>query len=160
MYEIHGTLYVGDEQSCARINDADWAVVHACKHPCHRRAVGYRGNLPDSHPHYLHYRSNGDLYLNIVDMSQPQKHEYMRPMVDQTFDFIDEHLGGRRVLIHCNEGRSRSPTLALLYLAKRRDVLPNEDFQTARQAFEEIYPRYAPATGFTAYLPRYWDALG
>lgn len=159
MQHVAKDIFVGDDSSCRDRERDDFAVVHACKHPCHQAAVGYSGNLPQSHPQYLVYETERDLYLNLVDMDRPQQHQYMQPIVEATFEFIDNHLSDGRVLIHCNQGRSRSPTLALLYLAKRTDVLPSTDYQTAKQAFNQLYPKYEPAGGFESYLPRYWNEL-
>lgn len=159
MQHVAKNIYVGDESSCRLHGDGDLAVIHACKHPCHRTAVGYKGNLPQSHPNYLEYETDRDLYLNIVDMERPQQHRFMQPMVQSTFEFISDNLPDGRVLIHCNQGRSRSPTLAMLYLAKRTDEVSDADYHTATQEFKQLYPKYDPATGFSEYLPHYWDEL-
>ena len=39
---------------------------------------------------------------------------------------------GATLLIHCNEGFSRSPSLALLVLAKHIGAVPNTDFDRGR----------------------------
>jgi hypothetical protein len=46
-------------------------MVHACKSPCHRRAVGYQGSLPPEHPHDLMRWHDYDLYLNLIDPPTP-----------------------------------------------------------------------------------------
>lgn len=80
-------------------------MVHACKHPCHQKAVGHKGSLPQDHPEYLTSRRDGDLYLNIVDMERKLSHEFMEPIVSATLDFVEEHRGEQQVLIHCNKGQ-------------------------------------------------------
>ncbi len=45
----------------------DWAIIHACKSPCHQGAVGYIGNLDRTHPNYLVLESGSDLFLNMID---------------------------------------------------------------------------------------------
>jgi hypothetical protein len=70
MIEISDRLYVGNEYDC-REGDDEWAIVHACKSPCHQRAVGYRGKLRSSHPNYLVLEEENDLYLNIIDPPVP-----------------------------------------------------------------------------------------
>lgn len=159
MQEVVDGLFVGDDRYCSH-GDDEWAVVHACKHPCHQDAVGYRGNLNQSHPEYLVAPREGDLYLNLVDMERKFSHEYTEPIIDAALSFIDEHLGTRDVLVHCNEGISRSPSIAMIYLAKRTSEIPDSQFQDARTAFEELYPAYAPGQGIEAYLVDYWQALG
>lgn len=158
MQEVYEDLFVGDDQSCSH-NREGWAVVHACKHPCHLDAVGYTGNLSQDHPEYLIAPRETDLYLNIVDMERKLSHEYTEPIILAALDFIDDHLGSRQVLVHCNEGRSRSPSLAMLYLAKRAGVITDASYSEARSAFQELYPMYAPGRGIEAYLVDYWSDL-
>lgn len=159
MEEVFDDLFVGAEASCDRSDDG-WAVVHACKHPCHQRAVGYRGSLPQSHEEYLVAPRETDLYLNLVDMERKLSHEYTEPIVVAALDFIEDHIGSRRVLVHCNQGMSRSPALAMLYLAKREAVIPDGSYGEAKAAFEDWYPRFRPGSGIDAYLRDRWLELG
>lgn len=159
MKEIYDGLYVGDDRDC-QTAPSDWAVVHACKHSCHQDAVGYQGSLSSDHPEYLVADREADLYLNLVDMDRPLSHEYTEPIIEAAFDFINIHLPDREVLIHCNQGQSRSPALALLYLVKREEVIPNEDYATAKAAFSERYPAFVPGNGVDSYLRKYWMQLG
>jgi hypothetical protein len=158
MEEVAQNLYVGDDDDCQRAPD-DWAVVHACKHDCHQKGVGYTGDLNQSHPEYLIAQRESDLYLNIVDMERKLSHEYTEPIVSATFDFIDDNRDSKEVLVHCNQGRSRSPALAMLYLAKRADTLPDSDYESAKQAFADLYPPYRPGRGIELYLREYWPQL-
>ncbi len=41
----------------------------------------------------------------------------------RALDFIDKWYDGKNILINCDLGQSRSPTIALLYLAKREAEL-------------------------------------
>ena len=158
MQEVHEDFFVGAERGCpTKSTDEDWAVVHACKHPCHQNAVG--GQVSQNHPNYLVLEDRDDLYLNIVDMNRKQKHEFMEPMVSATLDFVDQHISSKQVLIHCNQGQSRSPSLALLYLAKRAKEIPNESYRQASNEFRELYPQFNPAQGIHLYLQDYWDQI-
>lgn len=160
MEEISQNLFVGAEQGCRAADRSDeYAVVHACKDPCHRRALGYRGNLPQGHPNYLVHRDGGDLYLNMVDMQRKQSHEFMQPMISVSLDFVDEYINSTPVLIHCNQGQSRSPSLAMLYLAKRTDTVSDESYSTATSEFRELYTRFNPGQGIHLYLQDYWHQL-
>jgi predicted protein tyrosine phosphatase len=63
---------------------------------------------------------------------------------------------GLTVLIHCNQGRSRSPSLALLYL---HATAPGWDTLTMAQAdaqFGKIYHAYAPAAGIRTFTADHW----
>lgn len=157
MKEVKDGLYVGAERNCRTArNDEDWAVVHACKHPCHQNKCG---NPSQGHPNYLVYEDDTDLYLNMVDMDRKQKHEFMQPMVSETLDFVEDKIGSSKILIHCNKGQSRSPSLAMLYLAKRTENISDESYRQASTEFNELYPRFNPGRGIHLYLQDYWNQI-
>jgi hypothetical protein len=154
MFEIRDRLYVGSEYDC-RSGDDDWAVVHACKSPCHQRAVGYKGSLPSSHPNYLVLESGKNLFLNIIDPPGPL---FMPPLFTSFLDFAGRHWeNGKRLLIHCNQGESRAPSLALLFISKYLHEITESSYAEARQEFEEIFHGYRPGTGIQIYLSKNWE---
>lgn len=158
MEEVAENLFVGAERSCRSVRrDDGWAVIHACKHPCHNNKCG---NPPQGHPDYLVHRDGSDLYLNMVDMDRKQKHQFMDPMISETLEFIGDHMGSTQVLIHCNQGQSRSPSLAMLYLAKRTNEISDESYNQASTEFQELYPRFNPSRGIHLYLQDHWNQLG
>ena len=154
MIEVVERLFIGSETDC-RIGDDDWAIVHACKSPCHQRAVGYRGRLPRSHPNYLVLEESNDLYLNIIDPPGPL---FMPPLFTSFLEFAQRQWKqGRKILIHCNQGESRAPSLALLFLAKCRNEISNESFDSAKHEFQRIYSYYQPGQGIQTYLRGKWN---
>lgn len=157
MEEVSEDLYVGDDSDCK--NGSQMAIVHACKHPCHQSEIGYSGSLPQDHPEYLVARRDSDLYLNIVDMDRKLSHDYTEPIVSAALDFIDENIDSQEVLIHCNQAQSRSPALAMLFLAKRRDEISDTSYRHAKDELGNLYPGYSPGKGIEAYLGDYWDQL-
>jgi predicted protein tyrosine phosphatase len=137
-------------------------VVHACKTPCHQRAVGYSENLRQNHPSYLVKEEENNLYLNMIDANKPGylKPRFMMPMIEASLIFTEDHLQkGSKVLIHCNMGMSRSPTLAMLFLGKRVHSIDETDFASARGDFMTIYPGYSPGVSITTFLNAYWDDI-
>lgn len=131
-------------------------TIHACKHPCHQQAVNYQGHLNKGHPEYLIAVRSDDLYLNMVDMDRLE-HEFIDPILKAALDFIDQHSSkGGKITIHCNQGISRAPSIAMLYLAKREKSLPGESFDEAVEAFRVSYPRYEPGRGISDYLRGHW----
>lgn len=156
MQEIYERVWVANDQAC-RSGAGEWAVVHACKSPCHQRAVGYQGSLPGTHANYLVLSNGQDLFLNLID---PPKPLFMPASFDAFLSFSDrEWLAGRKLLIHCNQGESRAPSLALLFLAKRRRALNNNSYPAARLDFEKLYPGYKPGLGIQTYLTQKWHEL-
>lgn len=157
MIEVHPNLFVGSQDDEASIRgQTGWYVVHACKEPYHRQALGYKTpGAPKEHPEYLLAQRPGRLILNLVDVAQVS---FIAPViVDTALDAIDRHIQGHKVLVHCNQGFSRSPSIALLYLLKHTDALGSQEPTAALLAFQKLYPRYAPAQGMADYVRLNWN---
>lgn len=159
MIEVYPKLFVGDENDYEFrvVGQEGWAVVHACKEPYHRQALGYRGRgAPKEHPEYLVAPRGNRLILNIVDVNNPAFFD--RGMIEAALDFIDESLTkGLKVLVHCNQGESRSPAIALLYMTARLDALPTESLEAAEEQFRPLYPNYNPKPGIRGHLLQNWE---
>ena len=156
MKEVHQGIFVGSEADC-RKGAGDWAVIHACKFPCHRAAVGYATKIARTHPYYLVMEREQNLYLNIIDPEEPL---FMLPLFTNSLEFSRRcEAAGKKLLFHCNKGDSRAPSLALLHLAKNRGVLNATSFDTAKLDFRELYPMYAPGLGIQRYLREHWHEL-
>lgn len=117
--------------------------------------MGYRGSLPGSHPHYLTLERDSHLFLNIID---PDKPLFLPELFERSAEFIAKHISHSNVLVHCNQGLSRSPSIALVYLASI-DVIPNESYTKAGSAFRELFPAYSPGLGISRYLTDTWANL-
>ena len=160
MIELHPRLFVGDQSTCLQGFDG-LAVVHACKSPCHQQAVGYRVALPGDHRYYLALETPYELYLNLIDPPTPLfRVESFRHFRDfATSAYVD---GRQALLIHCNQGQSRAPSLALLFLAKELHVLPEASYAAAVEAFApmaEMLPRYQPGLGIQQFMTERWSEL-
>ena len=158
MIEIHPNLYIGnqDDYEYQVRGNPDWRVVHACKDPYHRQALGYTGRAaPKTHPEYLIARRDGRLVLNLIDPPDPA---YVpKEIVDAALDYIHANIADTRVLVHCNQGESRSPAIGMLYLAVYTDRLPFDDFLEAESEFRRIYPAYNPGPGIRGFLVQHWN---
>src|SRR6266700_7038246 len=135
MIEVYPNLFVGNRRDYETVvsGQPGWAVVHACK-DYHRSAVGYKlWNVSRDHPEYLLARRENRLMLCLLDL--PVSLFIKKEMIEQALDFIDEMCAsGLKVLIHCVAGRSRSPSITLLYLATRLNVLLTDSFEAAEEA--------------------------
>jgi predicted protein tyrosine phosphatase len=158
MKEVLKNLYIGEEIDCSFSDINDFAIIHACKHPCHAKAVGYKGNLPPSHPNYLILEKGNHLFLNMVDMERELLPKYTNPIMKAAISFIDKCIHDNKILIHCNLGQSRSPSISLVYLALK-GYIANDSFQVARKEFEKMYSNFYPANGIYAYLKKNWVDL-
>lgn len=159
MIEIYPQLHVGSQQDYehrVRIQPG-WKVVHACKEPYHRQALGYSGRAaPKAHPEYLIARREHRLILNLVDAPDPA---YIpKEIIDCALDFIYQSLTTKaNVLIHCNEGASRAPSIGLLYLASHTDCFEKHDLDTALVEFRKLYPPFNPAAGMFGFLQAHFE---
>jgi hypothetical protein len=158
MFEVYKNIFVGTEQDCRYDSPQGWAFVHACKYPCHTKIVGYRGTLPKNHPHYLIYEKGFHLVLNMVDMEVELSPIYTNPIMASAISFIHKYISLNKILIHCNQGVSRAPSLALVYLANK-GLIKNGNFNEAFQEFIRMYRLYQPAMGLGLYLNHNWSTL-
>ncbi|WP_213287573.1 dual specificity protein phosphatase [Bradyrhizobium sp. sGM-13] len=164
MIEVYPNLFVGNQldyenhvfSDYAYGPKAGWAVVHACKEPYHRQALGYIGRgAPKDHDEYLFAFRGDRLCLNLVDVPHVQ---YVNPaVIDAALSFIASNLaGGKKVLVHCNQGQSRAPSIALLYLGKVDPQFARLKAADAIHTFQWTYPQYEPADGIAEYVLRNW----
>jgi len=159
--EVYPDLFVGNETDAyATLNTEGWFIVHACKEPFHRRALGYSGRAaPKNHPEYLIARRDNRLILNLVDADNPA---YIpKEIMDEAVETIYRNIAINKVLVHCNQGMSRSPTIALLYLLKYTDALSFKSLPEILNEFKKLYPLYAPAGGIKGFVGKHWtDYVG
>ncbi len=156
------TLTVGDLTDC--VAGWDGAVLHACKDPCWRRTATEWSSSGWIDPSWFgkggrFYLSMGDqanFYLNLIDPPVPlfQPDSFARAL-----RWLDDALIRRAaaVLVHCNLGRSRAPSIALLWLA-HRGALPGTSYAEARAVFADTHP-YEPGAGIATFLGEHWDEL-
>ncbi len=153
-------LYIGSIDDIKRTDDEGWAFVHATQ-TIHYKIFNWnrKYNKPKkTHPNYIIHEKGSRLSLNWVDGGS-HLYDWSGP---ETFirvlDFIDKWVKEKKVLVHCDKGQSRAPTIGLLYLAKRLKRIPNESFSSARDEFAKIYPNYLPG-GIGDYVKEKWKEI-
>ncbi|MEX1014324.1 MAG: hypothetical protein WDZ80_04155 [Candidatus Paceibacterota bacterium] len=110
--------------------------------------------MPNTHPNYLVKEDELNLYLNIIDPPVPL---FMPETFTAFLKFAVHHFEeDRNFLIHCNQGESRAPSLALLFLAKHVKSISDESYEKAREEFESVFPGYRPGRGIQIYLKKEW----
>lgn len=153
MISIIDKLYIGSETDCLNKNNK-WAIIHACKYPC------YENKLLEIQPHnsnYLKIEEPNNLYLNIIDPPYP----LFKLETFQIFlGFTTMHWNNNQtILIHCNQGFSRAPSLALVFLAKYLKYIDNSSYDVAKHEFLKLFPQYKPNTGIKNYLRVHWHEI-
>ena len=96
--------------------------------------------------------------LNLVDMNQFSANylDLNRKMFESAFVFLDEYRDKKhQILIHCNQGESRAPTLGMLYAA-RLGAFGYTDFDTSVQRIQAIYPGYMPKQNIYMTVKSLW----
>lgn len=162
MIEVDLDLFTAGEESCVwpdanGAGPGTWAaVVHACKAPCHMRLLDYTGSLPKTHPEYLVATRGPHLFLNLIDPPFPL---FQRESFTAALDFIEAWHPKGAVLLHCNQGTSRAPSLALLYLAKRAKSIRRDTYRAAAAEYAERVGGYEPGRGIATFLAAHWNEL-
>lgn len=157
MIKIYPHLFIGNaldyEDGIAHMEG--WSVVHACKEPYHRQFVGYETrSAPQDDPEYLWAVRGNRLALNLIDGENPAF--VPKEAIDYALEFTNNKLSlGKNVLIHCNQGLSRGPSIGFLYLAKYTEEL-SERFMSALGAFTLMYPSYNPGQGIYEFVKMRW----
>lgn len=152
MVEITKNLYVGDDNDFKTIDDG-WYIIHACKEPYHRRLLGYTTRSCPMCSEYYYAERDNILYLNLVDAKTVQ---YIpKIVINKAIDFIENNINEHKILLHCNKGESRSPSIALLYLNKIGVIHENNPL-VGIDEFRKIYPNYKPNPGMFQYVLQNW----
>jgi hypothetical protein len=103
---------------------------------------------------YLIARRPGRLIFNLVDTNDIN---YVpAEIIDAALDGVHENIVSSKVLVHCNQGMSRSPAIAFLYLLKFSDAFHRQNHDDDLRDFLKIYPAYAPARGMADYVKLNW----
>lgn len=156
MEEVLPRLYVGDDQVYERLKDKPgWSYLRCCKYKAggHQQTLGYHTLGAPAGPEYLVVRRGNLMALNLLDLDDPN---YIDPgMVDSGLSFIGERLAdGDKVLVACNAGHSRGPSIALLFMRSVGEMPYN--FGMSIKFFRTLYPQYDPASGIRQYLRSHW----
>lgn len=158
MKEIIENLYVGNQEDYETkvFIPSEWSFVLAAKEPWHRQTLGYTGRAASKDdPEYLMAKRDNKLILNLVDAPRPEF--FNKDIIDAGLDFIKEELNkGKKVLVCCNQGESRSPSIALLYLVKYK-YIDVDTLEEAESEFLKLYPNYNPGAGMRGFVKENWD---
>lgn len=142
-----------------------YSILGCAKEPLHRRFARLDGSeedgyttrsMPSDNAEYLYAERSHALYLNMVDARDPKY--FSKEMIYKGIDFIEREISdGRDVLIVCNKGESRSPSIALLYLIEHGYFDKFDYFDEIVEKFKIFYyQNYNPGLGIYVFMQRIW----
>lgn len=157
MEQIIDNLYVGSDEDVTAAKEKGFSRLACCKEgeDGHRHMLGYTEQGAPKGKDYLFARRGKWMALNLIDVDQYT----MIPdeVIDAGLAFIAEQLDeGNKILVHCNAGMSRGPSMALMYLRKVGQY-PNISFARGMHMFKALYPKYSPGLGMEHHVRSRWN---
>lgn len=147
MQEVYKDIFVGSKDDLRFTDEKEYAFVHATK------------TVFKKDDDEVVNEENNHLYLNWVDSKDSKYFNYNNEGVSvfiKVLDFIDKWINKRKVFLHCDEGVSRSPTIAMVYMAKRVKCINNRDYIYANRDFSDIYNSYWAGKGISDFVFKNW----
>ncbi|CAG9332011.1 unnamed protein product [Blepharisma stoltei] len=90
--------------------------------------------------------------INIYDLASCNIHQYF----EECNDFITNCLKQKgKILIHCDTGISRAPTILIAYLMKTKNI----GFTQGLEIVKKKHPEAQPNNGFASQLLQYQNSL-
>jgi protein-tyrosine phosphatase len=163
MKDVAPNLYVGTigEAHLVRSQQEEWRLVNVAK-TLHYALHGWstRGKYAN-HPYYVIHEEPDYISVNWVD-GPAAYFNYQNKGVSvtkQIISFIEKHAQSRKILITCDQGISRSPSIAMIYMAKSLHTISDTSFFEAKKDFLEKYPSYQPGQGISEFLTEHWNEI-
>lgn len=137
--------------------DVPHPVISATR-TTHLMRCGFRADR--GRPDYLWHVDPRRTWLSINWVDGPDRlFDWSKDVWPLAFDLLDEWTRKGRAVVHCDQGKSRSPTLVMAYLAKRTPLLP-DDFVPAAMQFQRMYPSWTPKMdGIAGWVQNHWEDL-
>lgn len=134
------------------------SFLFCAKYPYHKQIVGYTGNCPKEHDEYLYAVRDHVMSLNMVDAEHPKF--FSDAMIYAGLDFIEIELAkGRNVVVVCNKGESRSPTMCLMYMMAHGSFDKSFTHTQVFSKFKKIAPEWNPGNGILQYCISFWNKV-
>ena len=149
MKEIIPRLFIGskaDYEAIPPFEVTDYGVVHACGEHYYQR-FELKGKP--------FYELKNHLFLHLFDSERP----FLPVIMSKGVDFAQTYLDfGKKVIIHCSLGVSRSPTIALVIM-KKSGLFKSDSLIDVIKEFKVKYPQYDPSQGALGYLSINWNKI-
>jgi predicted protein tyrosine phosphatase len=142
MIKITDKIYIGTVEDYREADDS-FAFLCCAKHPVYIELGGTGAYI----------RKRNILALNMVDAPDPKYFELEQFVA--AMKFVDEH---DKVLVFCNQARSRSPVMAMLYLLRTGHFKAN-NLGSAYREMKKVYPRMQPNMGVIKFVGKYINEI-
>ena len=160
MIEVYKNLFVGSTEDWKSLNDtSEWKILQV-SHKIHQQTKGYTKGCNKYDPEYYCCIRDNRMILNIIDNDRLDN-EYADGIIEtiqQGLEFIQDNISKYKVLVHCDQGQSRSPTVALLYLIMYTGLYKefNDIEEIIIDFIKQKYPNYQPAGQMKRILEIIW----
>jgi len=151
-------LFVGDDNDDPEAQKKGYAILVCAKDGLygHRSILRYHTLGAPKDVNYYHVTRGKRMALNLLDLDDP--HFIPEEAVFTGLNFINKRLtAGDKVVVHCNAGHSRGPTMGLMFL-RTIGEMPSS-FGTSEKIFRSLYPKYDPAMGMRTFARAHWAQL-
>ena len=151
-------LFVGDDNDDQEAAKKNFAIVTAAKDGPygHRAALRYTTMGAPKGDNYYHATRGKRMVLNLLDVDNPDF--IPEQVIFPALKWINKHLkAGDKVLVHCNAGHSRGPSIGLMFL-RTIGEMPG-GFLTSEKVFRALYPKYDPGIGMRTFSRTHWQQL-
>lgn len=162
MIRISENVIIGDQVDLNNLpDDNDYALCLVAK-TFHQFTVGYTGNLNKDHENYLIFEEPqyDRISFNLIDA--PDVKYIPEVIINAALEYIENMSAkGKEVFICCNQGKSRSACIGLMYLLRNKHdfFIECNTFEDVENVYRTIYPYYEPNTGMREYTLRFFNNL-
>lgn len=145
-------IFIGNKDDEKLIDKKSYVIVHACK-SCFDKVDVNKGYCSNENIKEL----EDELYINWVDL--PDSNSFDLKTFNNTLLWMKENYSeDKNMLVHCDWGQSRSPTLVMVFMAKVLKILPDTFFDALSQ-FKKLYPDYITPSGISKFTKENWEKI-
>lgn len=158
MEEIIKNLFLGSDKDHETAAAKGWPILICAKDGPHghRSELNYKEHSAPKGDQYYFVDSGKNRHLNLIDPDSPQL--IPKQVINAGLAFIKHYQEKEQpILVHCNQGQSRGPSMVLMYL-RTIGEMPNGFLQSEKK-FKTIYPKYDPLQGIKSFAQTNWRNL-
>lgn len=158
MVEISPNVFVGGDDDYEKVKvKSGWSCLRCAKFGSggHKDILGYETQAAPEGKNQYWVKKGNLMALNLLDLHDPNFID--TEMIQKGLNFIKDHVDNFKVLIACNHGYSRGPTIGLMWL-RTIGRMPY-GFMQAEKHYRNIYPKYDPTLGIEQFARMHWPQL-